>query len=161
MNEEQIYADWTSSGLRFALTEHEPVFTVEQSAAVHDTVPGRHTKNLFLKDNRGQHWLVVLPADQRADLKGMAAVLGSGKLSFASADAMLRLLDVTPGSVSPLAALSPAAQDVIVVFDAALAGAGNVAVHPLRNSATVNVDFAELVGWMSARGRPPRVAKLT
>ena len=30
--------------------EHAAVFTVEESAQLHDEIAGRHTKNLFLKE---------------------------------------------------------------------------------------------------------------
>jgi Ala-tRNA(Pro) deacylase len=160
MTEEQIYGDWTESGVAFALAEHDAVFTVEESAKIHDEVPGRHTKNLFLKDTRGGHWLVVLPAERRADLKAMAAVLGAGRFSFVNPDEMMRLLGVAPGSVTPLAALGPSAAEVALVFDASFAGGGQIAVHPLRNTATVSVDFEELRAWMSTRGCPSRIVDL-
>ena len=160
MTEDEIYAAWTADGISFTLVEHGAVFTVEESAGIHDAVPGRHTKNLFLKDKRRAYWLVVLPADRRADLKSMAVVLGAGRFSFANPGDMLRLLGVTPGSVTPLAALSPAAADVAVVFDASFAGSGQIAVHPLRNTATVALDFEEMIGWMSKQGRPCRIVDL-
>ena len=160
MTEDQIYAAWNAAGIAFTLVEHDAVFTVEESTRIHNAVSGRHTKNLFLKDKRGAYWLVVLPAERRADLKSMAVVLGAGRFSFANPDDMLRLLGVTPGSVTPLAALCPAAADVAVVFDASFVGSGRIAVHPLRNTATLAVDFEEMIGWMFKQDRPCRIVDL-
>ncbi len=63
-----------------------PVYTVDQSTAIHDALPAAHTKNQFLKDKHKQLWLIVLPSDRRADLKAFAEQLGAGKFSFGKAD---------------------------------------------------------------------------
>jgi Ala-tRNA(Pro) deacylase len=39
--------------------EHEPLFTVAESSQLERELPGAHTKNLFLKDEGGELFLVV------------------------------------------------------------------------------------------------------
>src|SRR3546814_17040175 len=94
MTKDEVYAEFAHLGIARETLEHPAVFTVDDSAFVHRQLPGAHTKNLFLKDNRGEYWLVVLPSDRRADLKGIAEIARSGKLSFAKPEEMLRLLGV-------------------------------------------------------------------
>ena len=36
--------------IAYSYHEHIPVFTVEESVAIEASIPGRHTKNLFLTD---------------------------------------------------------------------------------------------------------------
>jgi Ala-tRNA(Pro) deacylase len=152
MTEEEIYADFSRLGIAYEKLEHPAVFTVDDSAMVHDRLPGAHTKNLFLKDHRGEHWLVVLPSDRRADLKGIAAIVGSGKLSFAKPEDMLRLLGVEPGSVTPLAAANAPAGSVHVIFDEGFRSPTPIAVHPLRNTATIAVPYDGLMEWLTGNG---------
>ena len=100
-NEDRLYADLAALGIDWHLAEHEAVFTVEESAKLDRDLPGAHTKNLFLKDGAGQFWLVTVPSHIRVDLKQLPAAIGSKRLSFGKAEDMVRLLGVTPGSVTP------------------------------------------------------------
>jgi Ala-tRNA(Pro) deacylase len=161
MTEDEIYQGLAAHGIAVETLEHEPVFTVEQSGAVHAALPAAHTKNLFLRDKGGHHWLVVLPSDRRADLKALARLLDAGKFSFGRPEDMARLLHLTPGSVTPLGALNAPAGEVTVVFDAAFGLAPRIAVHPLRNTATIALSFDRLVGWLRTQGVPVRVMALT
>lgn len=145
-------------GIGWSILEHEAVYTVEESLAIHDALPGAHTKNLFLKDSGGQFWLVTVEHSKRVDLKALAGVIGAKKLSFGKAEDMERLLGVTPGSVTPLAALNDTGGAVRVVLDTELAAADAVHVHPLRNTATVGLPGADLVRALAAWGHDPLIA---
>lgn len=144
MSEASLYAALTALGITWRSLEHDAVFTVEESEAIHAAMPGAHTKNLFLKDSGGQFWLVTVDHAKRVDLKALAGVIGAKKLSFGKADDMEALLGVTPGAVTPLAAMNDTGAAVRVVLDADLAGAENVHVHPLRNTATIGLSGADL-----------------
>ncbi|KUR70776.1 DNA-binding protein [Novosphingobium fuchskuhlense] len=147
-------------GIGWSILEHEAVYTVEESLAIHDALPGAHTKNLFLKDSGGQFWLVTVEHARRVDLKALAGAIGAKKLSFGKAEDMERLLGVTPGSVTPLAALNDTGGAVRVVLDADLAAAEAVHVHPLRNTATVGLPGADLVRALAAWGHEPLIATI-
>ena len=68
----------TDLGLAWTLTEHEAVYTIEEMERLHLPEGGAVCKNLFLRDYKGKnHYLVVLRKDKRADLKALAALLGS------------------------------------------------------------------------------------
>ncbi len=71
----------------YSTVSHTPLFTVEQSRELRGTIPGGHTKNLFLKDKRGAYYLVVASEDAAIDMKGLHRRLGAkGRFSFGSAD---------------------------------------------------------------------------
>lgn len=160
MNEQAIYDDFERRGIAFEKLEHPAVHTVEESASIHEVLPAAHTKNLFLKDKQGQFWLLTLPHDKRADLKGFATLLGAGKFSFARPEDMERLLGVTPGSVTPLATVNAPRGEVRVVFDAAFATSRRIAIHPLRNTATIALPFDALTDWLASHGAAPAVIAL-
>jgi Ala-tRNA(Pro) deacylase len=148
-------------GIAHATTEHPAVFTVAESAAVKEAIPGGHTKNLFLKDKKGRLFLVTAEAHTTIDLKRLHETLGaSGRLSFGSADALRATLGVEPGSVTPFAAMNDAPPTVAVVLDAALMENALVNVHPLVNTATTTVSREDLVRFLEATGHPPRILAL-
>lgn len=159
MTEQQIRKDFAERGVALDWLEHGAVFTVEESCVIHDALPAAHTKNLLLKDKAGHFWLITMPHDRRADLKAMAALLGAGKFSFAKPEDMTRLLDVTPGSVTPLAAAHAPCDELTVVFDASFVDS-KIAVHPLRNTATIALPFAALVEWLAEKGLETRLIAL-
>ncbi len=146
-----------AAGIAWAMTEHQAVYTVEESAQLHAEIPGAHTKNLFLKDAAGQFWVVSAPHDARVDLKALPNMIGSRKVSFGKAEDMVRLLGIEPGSVTPLAAFNDEAHEVKVVIDSRLASSACVNVHPLRNTATLGLSGADLVKFLGATGHPPMV----
>ncbi len=63
------------------------MFTVEESQALRGSLPGAHTKNLFLTDKDGRPVLVVAKEDTRVDLKVVANASGSGASASASLSA--------------------------------------------------------------------------
>ena len=83
-------------------------------------IPGAPPKNLFFKAAGARLWLLTALAERRLDLKGLPAILGSKRLSFGSAPLLEEALGVTPGSVTPLAAMRDTAMRVTVALDAEL-----------------------------------------
>ncbi len=148
--ETELLASLNSLSIPWSIEEHDAVFTVEESTALHHKIAGVHTKNLFLKDASAQFWLVTAPHDARVDLKALASWIGSKKLSFGKAEDMERLLGVSPGSVTPLAAFNDTEKDVRVVIDARVAAAERVNIHPLRNTATIGVSGNGLLAFLAS-----------
>jgi Ala-tRNA(Pro) deacylase len=159
-DETHLLADLDGAGTAYEIHEHDAVFTVEESAGLHERIAGAHTKNLFLKNAKDRYWLVTMPHDRRADLKFIGQQTGAGKLSFAKAEHLLRLLGVTPGSVTPLAAINDAGGEVTVVLDASFDAKGTINVHPLRNTATLSLAFGDLVTALARWGHAPQVLAL-
>lgn len=160
MSEARLQQALADLGIGWSILEHEAVFTVEESEAIHAAMPGAHTKNLFLKDAGGAFWLVTVDHATRVDLKALAGVIGAKKLSFGKAEDMERLLCVTPGSVTPLAAINDADGAVRIVLDERLAGAALVNVHPLRNTATVALSGPDLIRALAAWQHPVQIAPI-
>lgn len=158
--EQSLLAKLDELAITWKMQDHDAVFTVEESTALHESIPGAHTKNLFLKDAGGQFWLVTAPHDARVDLKALPSRVGSKKLSFGKADDMERLLGVAPGSVTPLAAMNDVGGAVRVVLDARLADQGRVNVHPLRNTATLGLSGPDLIKFLSAVGHEVSIVEV-
>ncbi|GEO81165.1 prolyl-tRNA synthetase associated domain-containing protein [Pararhodospirillum oryzae] len=142
-------------GIQATTTTHEAVFTVAAAAHTHDAIPGVHCKNLFLKDSRGQLWLVVCPHDRPVDLKTLPARIGSGRLSFGKPALLDEVLGVIPGAVTPFALINDTEHRVKVVLDAWMVAQEKVNYHPLVNTATTTVSGADLVRFIQACGHEP------
>ena len=95
--------------------DHPPLFTVEDSKALRGPIPGYHCKNLFLRGKKTQMWLVVCREDLAVNLKEIGARLGGQRLSFGSAERLLKYLGVIPGAVSPFALINDFNQDIEVI----------------------------------------------
>jgi len=147
-------------GIAYARHDHPPLFTVEDSKALRGDLPGGHCKNLFLRDRKGAMWLVVCLEDRRIDLKALGELLGGVRLSFGSADRLLRVLGVVPGAVSPFALINDTGVEVQVVLDKAMLEQRPLNFHPLVNTATIAVAPEDLVRFIEACGHRPRVLDL-
>jgi Ala-tRNA(Pro) deacylase len=124
-------------------------------------LPGGHTKNLFLKDAKGQLWLISALGETRIDLKRLPPVIGSGRLSFGSAELMAEALGVTPGSVTAFALINDTGRRVRFVLDEALLGTDPVNFHPLANDATTGVSRDDFLRFLDIIGVEPRIVDFT
>lgn len=144
-------------GVQATTREHAAVFRVGEGEEIKAQLPGAHTKNLFLKDAKGQLWLISAQDRSVIDLKRLPAVIGSARLSFGDAALMQATLGVTPGSVTAFALINDAARRVRFVLDRALAEAPLVNFHPLTNTATTAIDQAGLRQFLAAVGAEPLI----
>jgi len=154
---DQLLAFLDSHGIAHRTVEHPPVFRVDDGAGIKDELPGGHTKNLFLKDAKGQLWLVSALGETAIDLKALPAAIGSARLSFGSANRLLDALGVTPGSVTAFALLNDPSRQVRFVVDAALLACDPVNFHPLTNAATTAVSRDGFLAFLAALGVEPIV----
>jgi len=141
--------------------EHSAVFTVAESQSIEIPLPGAHTKNLFLKDERGTLVLVIAKSTTSVDLKVLAKRLGMGRFSFGKPELLMSVLGVTPGSVTAFAVANDMEGRINVVIDEALMGHGSVNCHPLENTATTNIAYEDLLRFIRSTGHEPSVVALT
>ena len=147
-------------GIVHETVEHDAVFTVEESRALHERIPGMHSKNLFFKDAGDRLWLLSAEADRRLDLKTLHTRIGAKRLSFGKPDLLLEVLGVPAGSVTPFALINDRDRRVSFVLDAAMLGASRVNFHPLENTATTGISPEGLKAFLRATGHAPQVVEL-
>lgn len=155
---QDLFAALDRLGISHATVTHPPLFTVAESRDLRGKIPGGHTKNLFLRDKKAAVYLVVASEDAVIDLKGLHRRLGaSGRFSFGSADLMMELLGVRPGSVTPFGVINDTEHRVTVVLDAAMMEHAVLNYHPLDNTMTTSIGRGDLVRFLEATGHPPRI----
>jgi Ala-tRNA(Pro) deacylase len=154
---DDLFAFLDRIGVEHRTLDHPAVFTVGEGEDIKAAIPGAHTKNLFLKDAKGQLWLLSAEGHARIDLKRLHPVIGSARLSFGSPDLMLETLGVTPGSVTAFGLINDTGRRVRFVLDRTLAEAELVNFHPLTNTATTTVTRHGFRTFLAALGVEPLV----
>ena len=145
-------------GIATTTVEHPPLFTVEQSRALRGTIPGGHTKNLFLIDRKDRLFLVSAEEDANVDLKRLHTKVGaSGRFSFGKPELLRSSLGIEPGSVSPFAALNDKNLVVTIVLDEALMRHDTINFHPLINSRTTRIRREDFIRFLAATGHQPLI----
>jgi Ala-tRNA(Pro) deacylase len=157
----ELCAHLTQRGIAFERIDHEAVFTVAESQALRGTLPGLHSKNLFVKDKKGRLFLVSARENARIDLKRLHETLGaSGRLSFCSAEVLMEKLGVTPGSVTAFAVINDRAGAVTMVLDRNLATGEAMNFHPLINTATLRIGYDDMLAFLRDTGHEPMIVDL-
>lgn len=170
LNEQALLGFLDTLGIAHTTYRHKPVFTVEEAQAARQHMPGGnghgHSKNLFVRDKKKNFALVIAEEAAPINLKALAETIDMGRLSFASAERLVRYLGVEPGSVTPFALLhamkfpaddQPAIQ---IILDERLMAFDLVYFHPLHNSATTAIRPEDLLKFMRACGADPRISSL-
>lgn len=148
-------------GIATRTAEHAATFTVAESQSIDATLPGAHTKNLFVKDPNGNLLLIVANTETKIDLKAVAKRLGIGRLSFGRPELLMTVLGVSPGSVTAFAIANDIEKRVTIAVDASLLSHDSLNCHPLENTATTNIARDELLRFIRATGHEPQIISLT
>ncbi len=157
-----IYSVLGQLGIAYQKHEHPAVFTCAESTELRGKLEGvGETKNLFLRNKNGdRHYLVSLPHEKQADLKGLRQKLGEAKLSFASPERLMEHLGLTPGSVSLLGLIHNEAQAVTVILDQELWENEWIGCHPNINTATLVIARQDMERFLGSRGNEVRILPL-
>jgi len=151
--EQAVVARLRELAIAFTRHEHPPAATVEQAEQYWADIDATHCKNLFLRNQKGtRHYLVILVAAKKADLRAVADQIGDGKLSFASPERMMTHLGLTPGSVSPFGLIHDRDRQVRVAIDRDLKTASRVSFHPNINIVTLTLAFSDFLKFLDACG---------
>jgi Ala-tRNA(Pro) deacylase len=154
---DELLAFLDAQGIEARTLRHAAVFRVDEGHAVKAALPGAHSKNLFLKDAKGQLWLICARGETPIDLKRLPAAIGSARLSFGSPERLHAALGVTPGAVTVFALINDRAHTVRLVLDQALLADGLVNFHPLVNTATTTISVAGLFAFLKALDIAPLI----
>ena len=149
-------------GIETKTYEHEAVFTVEESAKIKQDIPGGHTKNLFLKDKKGNFFLIVAEGTARIKLNSVHGLIGArGRVSFGNPDALMDLLGIKPGSVNAFAPMNDHENKVKVIIDEPLLRYDLINCHPLTNEMTTTISRENLLRFLEHVNHVPEIVKVS
>ena len=144
-----------SIGVDYELIRHEAVITTEQSRVVVHVDDCASCKSLYVKDKKSDnYYMVVLPFDKRANMRGLAAYVNCAKFEFATEEKLFEDLQVHRGSVSPYAFLNEKpSYSAKLLIDEEVWNANRVKFHPCDNTATVVVTLSDFKKFLNSIGK--------
>lgn len=153
--EAELYALLRAHGIAYTHHAHPPFFTVADSRAHRGEHPGAHCKNMFLREKKGGLWLVTCLEHRQIRIRDLERAIGARGCSFGKAELLWDALGVTPGAVTPFAALNDRERRVRVVLDRQMMQAETLNAHPLHNEATTAVATGDLMRFFALTGHEP------
>ncbi len=136
----RVYDYLDSLGIEYFRIDHEPIFSDNECEAVEKVLDNVICKNIFLCNRqKTSFYMLVMPAHKRFNTSHVSHLLNSSRLSFGTAEDMLRLLDVTPGSVSIMALMNDRDNRVQLVIDKELLEHEDFGCHPCKNTSSLRL----------------------
>ncbi|MEP0942025.1 MAG: prolyl-tRNA synthetase associated domain-containing protein [Rhizobiaceae bacterium] len=158
---EALLAYLQAAGVETKTIDHPPLFTVNDSQNLRGEIEGGHTKNLFLKDKKGNYFLLTAQEDSQVNLKTLHKLLGgSSRFSFGSAEKMEEMLGVSPGAVTAFGIINDREAALTFAIDQRLLEHEKINCHPLVNTATTTLASTDLIDFAKACGHEPIIVDL-
>ena len=144
--EKACYDLLDSLGIEYDRADHDHADTIEACEGVEAVLGEKICKNLFLCNRqKTQFYLLMMEGEKVFKTKDLSKQLGVARLSFADSEDMLRLLDITPGSVSVLGLMNDREGQVQLVMDKPIYEADRFGCHPCINSSTLAISMADIL----------------
>lgn len=151
--EKDLYALLDSLGIAYTNYRHPPAPTIEIAREYWRNIPTTHCKNIFFRNHKGnRHYLVIIEHTHELDIRSLELRLRQGKLTFASAQRLMKYLGVEPGSVTPYGLINDTDHHVHVFLDEYLQQAETISFHPLTNTASLATRFSDFMKFLQNTG---------
>ena len=137
------------ANIKFSKFDHPPLFTVNESKILRKNTEGAHTKNLFLKNKKNNFFLLSCKDDTLIDLKRLKKNSIFGNISFAKENYLKKILNLTPGSVTPFGLLNDSENIVDFYLDENLLNYDIINFHPLINTSTIGLKISDFLNFMN------------
>ena len=127
---------------------------------------GIFCKNIFLKDRKGQFYLVICNETTEIDLKKLKTIVRAHRnFSFSSAEDLDLKLALTPGAVSPFGLLNDPNQSIRLILDKGMINEAKVEdkllnFHPIVDFLTTLVSIDDLMKFVKYCGHEIEFADL-
>ena len=144
--EQKVYELLDLLHIEYDRVDHAPAMTMEDCKEVDEILKSMVCKNLFLCNRQETaFYLLMIPDTKVFHTKDLSAQIGSARLSFAKAEYMQQLLDITPGSVSVLGLMNDTAHKVQLLIDEDVLASEYVGCHPCINTSSLRLRTRDLV----------------
>ena len=146
--EVRAYAFLDGLGIDYERTDHpdEPATTMEACARIDAVLNVRICKNRVLCNRqKTAFYLLIRPGDKPFKTKELSKQMGISRLSFADEEAMMRYLDIHPGSVSVLGLMNDHDRAVQLVIDEDVLSEEYFGCHPCVNTSSLRFTTRDLI----------------
>lgn len=152
MNKQEIYKLLEEKNISYEVTEHIPIFTMEEASSIELPYPSNVAKNLFVRDDKKRnYYLISTKGNRTINLKEFQKEQGTRALSFASENDLMKYLQLTKGSVTPFGLLNDAECKVHFYIGKEFMHE-IIGVHPNENDATIWIQTEDLISIIQDHG---------
>jgi Ala-tRNA(Pro) deacylase len=149
-------------GIETQTATHPALHSVSDSQSYRGDIEGIHCKNLFVKDKKGQYFLLVMEENAEIDLKQVHKLIGgSGRVSFGRPEQLMEYLGVKPGSVTPFSVINDVENKVQIFLDEAMMQEPTLNYHPLLNEMTTTIKREDLIKFLQTVHHEPKILALS
>lgn len=153
--QQQLLQYLDNENITYKLYQHLPLRTVEDGLALKNSLnmPGTSIKNLFLKDDKKNFYLISATSNTQINLRSFGKSQNIKNIRFADAHLLMEYLGVIPGAVTPLALINDPLKKVHMILDAKILQQEYIQIHPLKNDATVVISPDDLIKFFNLSNR--------
>ncbi len=132
--------------IEYESVDHEAAMTMEDCLEADRVLDALICKNLFLcTRQKDKFFLLMMPGEKKFRTAQVSKMIGCSRLSFADENDMLRLLDITPGSVSVMGLMNDHDDQVQLLMDEAVRDGEFFGCHPCMNTTSMRFRVADLL----------------
>ena len=138
--EARCYRFLDGAGIPYMRMDHPPAETMEICRMLDERLDAVICKNLFLCNRQETaFYLLMMPGNKPFHTRLLSKALGVSRLSFAKEEAMVKYLDLYPGSVSILGLMNDRENSVRLVADRELLKYDHIGCHPCVNTSSLRL----------------------
>ena len=162
MNKKQIYEYIKNKRIWYEITEHKAVYSMSEISEVEIPYPESDAKNLFVRDDKKEnYYLITVRGNKRVNLKEFRKENNTRPLSFASEKELKEIIQILPGSVSPLGILNDKENKVKVFLDKEFIEKTDIiGIHPNDNTATIWLKTKDLINIIKEHGNKVELVEI-
>ncbi len=163
MNKQEIYNFIKNKNIWYEITEHKAVYNMEELNEIDLPYKEYDGKNIFVRDDKKRnYYLITIKGNKKVDLKIFSNTYHTRRLSFASENDLINILNLKPGSVTPLGLLNDRESKVIFYLDEDfLNDQGIIGIHPNDNTATIWLKVQDLINIIKEHGNQVNIIKIS
>lgn len=163
MNKQEIYNFIKNKNIWYEITKHKAVYNMEELNEIDLPYKEYDGKNIFVRDDKKRnYYLITIKGNKKVDLKIFSNTYHTRRLSFASENDLINILNLKPGSVTPLGLLNDRESKVIFYLDEDfLNDQGIIGIHPNDNTATIWLKVQDLINIIKEHGNQVNIIKIS
>lgn len=162
MDKKQIYEYIKNKQIWYEITEHKAVYSMSEISEVEIPYPESDAKNLFVRDDKKEnYYLITVRGNKRVNLKEFRKENNTRPLSFESEKELEEIIQILPGSVSPLGILNDKKNKVKVFLDKEFIEKTDIiGIHPNDNTATIWLKTKDLIDIIKENGNKVELVEI-
>lgn len=149
-------------GIEYSRTDHEPADNMEACNRIDAVLGVIICKNLFLCNRqRTKFYLLMMPGDKKFKTKELSSQINSARLSFATAEDMLKYLDIEPGAVSIMGLMNDKDHEVQLLIDEDVLNDEYIGCHPCVCTSSLKIRTKDIMEkFLPEVGHEPMIVHL-